>query len=158
MGKHEESIASWYTVQDGEKAARSHTGTASWWELRAEVGGVLIDASHHASAGARAWTTGNAAVRIASEIVLDSANRGEPIPALAFRSHVHRSQDSGTNVPACRCILTPAWQARTAYGYRIAARPADVGGVLATVGHGEIDDVRVVKYRPEKSKIWRERE
>ena len=87
---------------------------------------------------------------------MDAADRHEPVPRMVVRSHVHRSQDSYENYEACRAIIMPAWQLRTAYGHRIAARLADIGGLIAGCHRGELEDVRVRKYRVSKARVWRE--
>lgn len=148
--REEEAIA-----RDFENVEKSGKKIASWWELRAEFGGVTFDVSHHTSAGGRAWTTGNAAVRLAAEAMFTSMQRGDGIPDIVLRSHVHKYQDSGSNYRT-RAIILPAWQLRTAYAHRINASIADVGGVLVQTAQGRIEDLQVKLYKPERRATWRE--
>lgn len=145
IAQHEEGIAKDFGAE------KSESGTYSHWQLLADFGGVLFDFAHHVGGGGRPWTSGGNAVRLAAETVMDYA--GGRIPQLVFRSHVHKYADSFINVAQTRAIITPAWQLRTAYGYRIAARPADVGGVIVTIEAGRAD-VNVVLFKPERPTIW----
>lgn len=139
------------------KAVKPREGAHSWWELRAEFGGVLFDISHHTQGGGRLWTSGGPAIRLASEALMLSACHGERVPALVIRSHVHRYHDSGDNIPGCRAITLPALQLRTEYGYRIAAKPADIGGLLVQCNAGNIEHLEVARYAPETQRPWREK-
>ena len=154
----EEMIARALGAERGADVRWSTDEAATWWTLRAEWGGVLWDFAHHTSASRLAWTSGNAASRLAAEAIVDAADRHEPVPRMVVRSHVHRSQDSYENYEACRAIIMPAWQLRTAYGHRIAARLADIGGLIAGCHRGELEDVRVRKYRVQKARVWHEDE
>lgn len=138
-------------------AEATPTGESSWYELRLDLGGVLVDCAHHCSAGNRAWTAGSAAVRIATEAVLYAAAHGERPPDLVLRSHVHRYHDSGDMVRPTRCIISPAWQLRTAFAYRKALQPADIGGIIVQIADGEIESVEVARYSPPAGPRWRER-
>lgn len=137
-------------------AVETPTGDASWWELRAELGGVLFDVSHHVGGGGRLWTAGGVAVRLASEAILQAVAEGERVPDLVIRSHIHKCHDSATNVEGCRAITCPAWQLRTEYGYRIAAKPADIGGILVQCAEGVIEHVEVKRYKAPRAAIWRD--
>jgi hypothetical protein len=148
--REEEAIA-----RDLESVEKSGKKISSWWELRAEIGGVTFDVTHHVSGGGRAWTMGNTANRVAAEAMFVAAQRDERAPDLVFRSHIHKYQDSGANFRA-RAIILPAWQLRTAYAHRINASIADVGGVLAQTAQGRIENLTVKLYKPERRETWRD--
>lgn len=154
IGGSEEALAEAWAA-DG-RTVRAPAGTWSWWEIRADIGGALVDASHHCSAGNRAWTVGGAAVRIASEAILAARSTREREPDLVLRAHVHRYHDSGDLVQPTRCVVLPAWQLRTAYAMRRAILPADIGGLIAEVDGGRLASVRVPRYAPPQAPYWRE--
>lgn len=96
-------------------------------------------------------------MRIATEAVLQAAARGERPPDLVLRSHVHRYHDSGDMVQPTRCIISPAWQLRTAYAFRKALQPADIGGVIVQIADSQIENIEVARYTPEPGPRWRDR-
>jgi hypothetical protein len=136
------------------KATPTPEGDFAWWELRASFGDVLFDISHHIGGTARPWTAGGPAVRLAAQVVMLAAGAGEPVPQLVIRSHVHRYHDSFSNVPGCRALTCPAWQLRTEYGYRIAAAPADIGGIIARCKGGVVESLEVVRYEIKQAPPW----
>lgn len=135
---------------------QSPEGTYSWYQVTAEWGGMLFDISHHPPGrGGRPWTRGGAAVRLAAEAV-HAGGRGERIPDLVIRSHTHLYEDSYLNVEGCRGIITPGWQLRTEYGWRIAGQQPAIGGLIMEVAAGELVNHPAVLYRRRPTNIWRE--
>lgn len=113
----------------------------SWWSLPLRVEGVKMLFAHHpGTASQRGWTLGGAANRAAAQVILDFV--GEELPALVVYGHNHVYEDSGDNFPM-RCIIGPAWQAKTAYVRR---RGHNFG--LSTIG-GMIVECRKGKYTVE---------
>lgn len=131
------------------------TGTASWWHLRAEIGGLLFDFAHHGRTGQREHTRANAAALHAYDIVLSHLNTGDRIPNLCVRSHYHRFNDSGNASPHTRVLTTGAWQLKTGHVHKVAADTlADIGGFLILVKDGRYH-VERVQYKAERGSVWR---
>ena len=116
-------------------------GPASWWQLRAEFGGVRFDVAHHppGGGGRMPWTRGNFANRLAAQTFYEYSERGEKPPHLLVRGHVHRPGDSYDAAPI-RALILPSWQLSTAYGYRIGGGALPVGGAFVVCeGRGEYE-------------------
>ena len=120
---------------------------ATFW-LRLKIDGIRLDLRHHGRTGSRPWTVGGIA-NLAAEIALEHANAGQPIPHLAIRSHKHRHADSGSLVPACRAIVTPAWCLKTSFGHKVAAESlADIGGIVVVIKGGRYEVIDLL-YAPD---------
>lgn len=134
-------------------------GPWSWWELQAEFNGRLVHFTHHGRMGQRAHTRASYAKLYAFDIWAERKLRDERAPDVAVRSHCHLYDDTGPahpTRPVTRLIALPAFQLKTAYGYRIAAESlSDVGiGVLIIRGNGKIEvDSYVVS--PSRGEIWK---
>ncbi len=130
------------------------THTWSWWHLRIQPHGVLMDIQHHGRAGQRPWTEASIATYLAAQIWMEHARRNLPHPRLAIRSHTHRHADSYEAHPT-RVIVTPSWQAKTAFVHKVAAESiADVGGILVLVQPDGTYEVRKKLYSPELPTPW----
>jgi len=129
------------------------TGTASWWHLRLDVDGLLIDVTHHGRTGMREHTRANAANLYAHDILLSYAKRRERFPDLCLRAHHHRFNDSGALCPV-RVITNGAWQLHTGWSHgKFADTIADIGGLIVTVEDGQYD-VRMVEYQANRGSVW----
>lgn len=143
-GQYEERIA------DDIGAERDPVcDTASWWWLPLEVDGVRFDIAHHGRMGGRPWTRANGILATAAELTMRCAERGDRLPDVAIRSHLHQPGDSHDNYPV-RVLQTPSWQLSTAFAYRIAP------GSLLPIG-GYIFDCRAGAYTLYK-KLYRPRQ
>lgn len=148
-GCSEEALAKKLQAEKDEEA-----GTWSWWHLRLEVNGLLIDCQHHGRAGYRPWTESSAASLLAANIWYEHARRGERSPDLAFRAHVHKFADSGTMQPT-RLIVTPSWQAKTAHTHKVAPESiADIGGVLLLVKPDGTYDLKTKLFPHRLPSVW----
>lgn len=151
-GSGEEGVAKGLAAR-GVPIAKATTGTFSWWHFVGQFGPLRLSATHHGRMGQRPWTKGSVSSNLAATIFYEHAARGEPHPQLAFRSHYHRTADSGDSHPV-RVIQTPAWQLATSYAHRVAADTlADIGGMVVRVG---TTDWQVTKhlYRPDPPSTW----
>lgn len=152
-GCAEESFAKWLVAQ-GVRVPPGEHGNASHWHYRGLYDDVLVDATHHGRVGGRPWTRPNATNGLAAEIVMEHAERGERIPDLCVRSHLHQWVDTGGNYRA-RVIQTPSFQLATAYVKRRHAEGlADVGAAIVRIEDGEIVAVRKVVATPERPKVF----
>lgn len=138
------------------KAERNpETKTWSWWHLRLEIHGRLFDFQHHGRMGQRPWTRQNIVSLLAAQIFYEYAARGLRHPDVAFRSHFHTHQDSGSAHPV-RVIQTPAWQLKTAHAHKVVAENlADIGGIIVTILPDGSYDVLTKLFRVEPPQIWR---
>lgn len=135
--EHEE----WF-AQDIDALPDDTTGTASWWELRRDIGGVLIDAQHHSKGIGRLRHTRNpSVVRNAKRIRDAFLDRGEKPPQLVFRAHWHTPADS-YDVEPTRLIYLPSWRALGPYARRIGYGDdpfTDIGGEIVVIQGGEYE-------------------
>lgn len=147
-GGVEDSLAEWLgAVREPE------TGGASWWHLRMEVQGKLLDFAHHGRVGTRPWTKPNVTMNLAAQIFYEHASRGERHPDLAVRSHYHQWIDTYKAQPV-RVIQTPAWQLHTAFTRRIATDSlSDIGGIILVLQDGRLS-VEEVLFTPARGAVW----
>lgn len=130
------------------------TGTASWWHLRTEIQGVLVDVAHHGRTGQREHTRGNAANLHAHDILLSHIKTGDRPPDLCLRAHYHRFNDSYDMCPV-RVITNGAWQLKTGFVHKIAADTiADIGGLIVVVRDGKYT-VEKVQFKAARGGVWR---
>jgi hypothetical protein len=124
------------------------------WALSLDIDGMIIDIAHHGRAGQRDWTS--AAPGMAAEVMLEYAKEGKKPPRYIFRGHNHVIDDSGEKIDGTRCVSTPSWQLRTAFGWKVAANKtrADIGALVLDGDvlrfdraryHGELNARKVVK-------------
>lgn len=121
--------------------------------MTVDIDGVLVDLAHHGRIGARPWTSG--AANLASEVMLDYAQSGMPLPNYIFRGHFHTLDDSGSKFENTRLIQCPSWQLKTTFSNRVAGntRRSDIGTIFLNCGKldmsrsrykGQPDGVKVV--------------
>jgi hypothetical protein len=124
------------------------------WALSLDIDGDIFDISHHGRAGQRDWTS--AASGVAAEVMLEYAKAGKKLPRWILRGHNHTVDDTGERIAGTRCICTPAWQLRTAFGWKVAGNKmrSDIGALVIDGDvprferaryHGEINERRTVR-------------
>ncbi|HET8771056.1 MAG TPA: hypothetical protein VFM71_08730 [Gemmatimonadaceae bacterium] len=129
------------------------TDTASWWHLRMELQGVLLDFAHHGRTGQREHTRAGAASLHAHDILLSHIKAGHTPPDLCIRSHYHRFNDSHDACPV-RVVTIGAWQLKTGFVHKVAADSlADIGGAIIVIDKGAYT-VEKVKFTPERGAVW----
>ena len=121
-------------------------------QMTIDIDGVTIDLAHHGRIGARPWSSG--AANLASEIMLDYAQSGLPLPNYIFRGHFHALDDSGSKFENTRLIQCPSWQLKTTFSNRVAGntRRSDIGGVILNDGKLDLSKARY-KGQPDGRKI-----
>jgi len=121
-------------------------------QITIDIDGVLVDLAHHGRAGFRPWSS--SAANLASEIMLDYAQSGLPLPHYIFRGHLHTMDDSGSKFENTRLIQCPSWQLRTTYANRVAGntRRSDIGGILLNDGKLDLSKARY-KGQPDGRKV-----
>jgi hypothetical protein len=99
-------------------------GRYHYQKLRRTVNGVLFDIAHHGfSKGTRAWTKSNSITYALKSKYFDCLNNDLPIPRYMIRSHKHVFTDGEYHDKKADMwgILTPCWQLKTNFGYRVAS-------------------------------------
>ncbi len=126
-------------------ARKNESGQSSRYELWMNIGGPkhLVHFAHHiGTTGSMAYET-SAVMKEISEMFADAARWGHQIPDVIVRSHRHRHIE--VRVPTMNGygigFVTPAWQGRTPFSYRVAggriALP-QFGGSLIRLGDREL--------------------
>lgn len=130
------------------------SGSASWWHLRMEIDGVLIDVAHHGRTGQREHTRASQAVLHAHDILLSYVKSGDRPPDLCLRGHHHKFNDSGDACPV-RVVTSGAWQLKTSYVQKVAADSiSDIGGLIVVVKDGKYT-VEKVHFKPTRGAVWK---
>jgi hypothetical protein len=155
-GSAEEAIARILRAEGHPVQKEPDTGANSWWHLRMDVNGLLIDAAHHGRSGHREHTRGNAANLYAHDILLAHVKYGDRVPGLCVRSHYHKWLDSGDAAKVLRLIGMPAWQLATGFVHRVAPDSlADIGGLIVEVEEDGSYEVHKVKFQPDRGTVWK---
>jgi hypothetical protein len=151
----EERIATGLRKDHRPVVGDPESGKASWWHLRMEVHGKLIDVTHHGRTGQREHTRGGAAVLHAHDILLSHVKRKERYPDLCLRAHYHRFNDSYDACPV-RVVTSGAWQLKTSHVYKVAADSmADIGGLIVTIHPSGRYEVDPVGFTAARGPVWR---
>lgn len=124
-------------------AKKSDTGQFARHELWMQLDKYLLHFAHHiGTSGSMAYET-SALMRELSEMFADSARWGNQIPDIIVRSHRHRHIE--VRVPTKNnygiAFVTPAWQLRTPFSYRIPGGRVSlpqIGGSLIRLGDREL--------------------
>lgn len=151
-GSAEEHFARWL-AKEGVGVPRDPSNKMySWWNYDGMLAGHHISAAHHGRVGQRPWTRSGVVGNLAAQIVMERANRGDPIPDLAFRGHLHTYHDTH-DAFRTRLIQMPAWQLHTAFAHKVVPEClADIGGIIVTLEPGKKPEVEAVLYRPQRPK------
>lgn len=126
-------------------------GNHARWDLWLRVGGKLVHFLHHIGTTSSASYESTA---VMSELVaefVESARWGDQIPSAIVRSHRHRTIE--IKIPTAHGlamgIVTPAWQLKTSFAWKIAGArlaPPQIGGVVLRVGEdGELYSMAFVR-------------
>ena len=123
-------------------------------QMTVDIDGILVDLSHHGRIGTRPWTSG--AANLASEIMLDYAQSGVPLPNFIFRGHFHALDDSGAKFENTRLVQCPARPLKTTFSNRVAGntRRSDIGTIFLNSGTLDLSHSRY-KGQPDGVKVIR---
>jgi hypothetical protein len=124
-------------------AIRDEDGRSARYELWVAVGGGLVHLAHHiGTTGSMAYET-TALCKEYSEACAEAGRWGLRAPDVVVRSHRHRHAE--TRVPQADgygiCCVTPGWQLRTPFAFRMpGGRQAtpQVGGTLVRCGDEDV--------------------
>lgn len=117
---------------------------------RTELGGRLIDWTHHCTMGGSDMTDSLSLLRAAKEMELTCRKRGERLPDVMVSGHVHRSRivtaDNGITV-----ATAPCWQLPTMNIYKTKPRNAypDIGILLYFTKQNKLGAVKWQPAMPE---------
>lgn len=131
-------------------AVPDEIGNYSRWEMWYNLHNHLIHFTHHIGATSSSSYESTAVYKELVEAFVDAGRFGSRAPDVVVRSHRHRA--FMVQAPAMTkgiSLVTPSWQLKTPYTYRIASARAatpQFGGWL--IRHSEGDDLYV------RSKIW----
>src|SRR4030042_1095803 len=88
-------------------------GSQAWYHVTLECEGVLFDFQHHPrGGGGLPWTRNAMLSRLAFEVKSEYQDRGERVPDVVVRGHVHYHGDSGISLKP-RAFTLDGWQALT---------------------------------------------
>lgn len=128
-------------------------GSSSWYQLRAKLGGVTFDVTHHGSIGRLPWTIGNILNRTAVEEVLRAAKQGDRPADVMIQNHNHIWGSSSDDYPT-KVFANGCWQFATAYVSKIAPRATpSIGGLIFTCEDGGYSYQRK-SYHPDRTPAW----
>lgn len=131
-GQHEEAIA---RELDAEKSA---SGTHSHWEIYYRLGKHLVHFSHHIGVTSSPFAESGALNREMVQGYVEAGRNGDEPPAILIRSHRHTCGVFGhpSRHGMTWTATTPAWQGKTPYVHRTAARMQrpQIGGMLIVAG------------------------
>lgn len=126
------------------EAIPNKEGQHARWELWKRVGdGGMAHFSHHiGTTGSSQHETSALNAELAA-LFVEAGRWGHEPPEVVVRSHRHRSAE--VRLPAkwgyATCLVTPAWQLKTPYVYRVAGARVttpQIGGALIRLGDEEL--------------------
>lgn len=115
------------------------TGRHARWELWLELAGHLCHFTHHVGTTSSSAYESTAVYKEMVEGFVDAGRWGNHPPQVIVRSHRHRHFETRiqtANGLGC-AVVTPGWQLKTPFTYRLAGARAcqpQVGGILVRVG------------------------
>ena len=123
-------------------AIKNKAGQHSRYELWKRVGPCLIHFAHHVGTTSSTHHEASAVNAELTKMYVEAARWGEEPPDMVVRSHrhshievripIHRpGRGSAPGRHRASCIVTPAWQGKTPFAWRVArGKPPQFGGVL----------------------------
>lgn len=135
-GEHEEALA------HSLKAIRDEDGRSARWELRLKLGSHLIHFTHHIASSTSPYAETTALTREMVNSYLQTGLWGDEPYTMLVRSHRHQHSEVSRRSAHGKVAVTvtPAWQLKTPYVYRIGARMSqpEIGGVVIRLADGEL--------------------
>lgn len=143
----EDAIARDFTWTDGkhyvpavinpEDDTKFKDGRFIRYQLKLDINGVILDIAHHGfTAGIRAWTKGNMLIYACRSIYYEHIDRNLKPPRYVIRSHKHEyayGYHRGRQ-GMIEGFITPAFQLKTHYGYKVACdKLSDIGMLIIVV-------------------------
>jgi hypothetical protein len=111
----------------------SDTGAHSTWELGMELGPEIIHFSHHIGTTTSTAYEASAPMREITAAFVEAGQWGNHPPTVLVRSHRHRYIE--VKPANCRIVVTPAWQAKTPFVFKMdRMRSPMFGGLIIRLG------------------------
>lgn len=105
------------------------TGQHSRWELCVELGHEIIHFSHHIGTTSSVAYESSALMREIAATFMEAGQWGQRPPTVLVRSHRHRYCE--VKPPNCRILVTPGWQGKTSFVFKMdRMRMPQFGGVI----------------------------
>lgn len=113
-----------------------HDGRYSWYHLRLDVDGIILDIAHHGPRpGSRVWSTENALMNTIKSKYFSELKNHKPVTRYWITAHLHQDVYApvcnGTKIVTEGFIL-PAYQAITEYSNRV-AHVASIGMLIIVI-------------------------
>jgi len=124
--------------------------TFSWWNVEAEIGGVLFYCGHRPrSTSYYEHTRGNGAKRMAHDLWDAYHRMGDRCPDVFCFSHIHHWEDAN-HLREVRVVYCPPWKLCDSWGHSMGFTPKTepVGAWLFTVRDGEYRDELWLRQPP----------
>ena len=142
-GEHEEALAKMLGAVPDEDGRRAR------WELRLKLGEHLIHFTHHIASSTSPYAESTALTReLVNSYLQTGLWQDEPYTMLV-RGHRHQHSEIARRSAHGKVAVTvtPAWQLKTPYVYRIGARMSqpEIGGVVIRLADGELFTRAMVK-------------
>jgi hypothetical protein len=128
----------------GLGAIPNEDGQYARWDLWKTIGDDrLVHALHHVGTTSSMAYESTAPHKELTEMLIEAARWGQRIPDVVARAHRHRHYEEAIATERGRSyiLVTPCWQAKTPFAYKIAgARIAmpQFGGAVLRYAHGEL--------------------
>ena len=135
-GEHEEALARQLGAVPDEDGRRAR------WELRLRMGDHLIHFTHHIATSTSPYAESTALTREAVNSYLQTGLWGDEPYSMLVRGHRHQHSEIARRSTHGKVTVTvtPAWQLKTPYVYKIGARMSqpEIGGVVIRLADGEL--------------------
>lgn len=154
-GKLEEQLA-----KDLDNAEWFSKTIASWWIVRANIGGMKIMATHvpPTSSGVP-WGVHPAVMRAANHVFTSyaDAKKLHEKPDICVWAHKHTTGVQGIGMGSTWGIFLPPWQLGTSYAHRIgkAYAPRNVGGIWMVVQGGKVLEWDWERWWMKEGRVWK---
>ena len=105
----------------------------SRWELTVGLGNEIVHFSHHIGTTSSTSYESSAPMREIAAAFIEAGQWGNRPPTILIRSHRHRYIE--VKPPNCRIVVTPAWQAKTPFVFKMdRMRSPQFGGLIIRLG------------------------
>ena len=123
-------------------AIQNAQGQHSRFEFWANIGPALVHALHHIGTTGSQHYESTAVHKEMVEEITEAGRWGREFPDVVIRSHRHRHIETviPTHKGRCFAVVTPAWQLKTPFAFRVpGARLSEpqIGGLVVRHAHGE---------------------
>lgn len=124
-------------------AVPDDNGNYARWEMWARVGRGLVHLTHHIGTTGRTHYESSAVMGEIGEAFVESGRWGDEFPDIIVRSHRHRNIkiEIPTKKGVTIGIVTPAWQIKTPYVYKIPGgrqSQPQLGGIVIRCGDEDV--------------------